>query len=221
MTMLGGSGKRTAVPWMLAACLAGGLAMQSSAQAQDRESAGGAPAQVLASVRAYLMERGVPAQAQSLVEAEDLVLPSPPPSHAAVRVSSGRWDAVRQEFQFYLRCSNPRECRPFLVTLHMRNNETSTALRGLASSEPAGNSEREISGRGARPPRATPEAPRLVKAGDRVRLRLAGPGVRIRLEAICLESGVLGQQVRARGVGEARTFRAQVIGPKQLAMEFE
>jgi len=182
-----------------------------------------------ARVRAYLAERGlsVPGltsgQGQTQIRPEDLVVASPPPSGAEVLVSRGRWDALRQEYQIYLRCSNPKECRPFLVAIRIRNVEASAALRGLVSS---GSASGRFEGAGilervspAMPPRK--ESPPLVLSGERVRLRLAGPGVRIRLEAICLEAGGLGQHVRARGVGLARVFRARVEGPRQLAMEFE
>jgi len=227
--------------WLFAAWLAGGPGMQGFAEASAdgtaeraaertaEEISDRASARVLARVRAYLGEHGVSmpgltsGQVQAQIQAEDLVVASPPPSSADVLVSGGRWDALRREYLIYLRCLNPRECRPFLVALHVRNTQVTAALRGLVSDGfSSGSSARaRIPERVSRAPRSTPDGLLLVHAGERVRLRLAGPGVRIRLEAICLEAGGLGEQVRARGVGQARVSRARVEGARQLAMEFE
>jgi len=234
-------GSRKLVFWLLAAWLVGGPGMQGCAETSaggteertpERTREGisdGGSARVLARVRAYLAEHGFSAPGltsggvETHIQAEDLVVASLPPSGAEVLVSGGRWDALRGEYLFYLRCRNPRECRPFLASLHIRNKEMSATLPGIASGGSAsGSSARAGISEGlSRAPRSTPEGPPLVRAGERVRLRLAGSGVRIRLEAICLEAGGLGQQVRARGVGQAWVFRARVEGPRQLAMEFE
>src|SRR5882757_174140 len=170
-------GSRKLVFWLLATWLASVAGPRGFAEAQadgtkerttertPEEISDGVSARVLAQVRAYLASDGfsvlglASGQVQTQIRAEDLVVASPPPSGAEVLVSGGRWDALRREYLIYLRCLNPRECRPFLVALHVRNTQVTAALRGLASGGfSSGSSARaRIPERVSRAPRSTPD----------------------------------------------------------------
>jgi hypothetical protein len=175
---------------------------------------------VFASLSAYLKDRGTLAGPEAglvpRIQRADLFLPWSPPPQAALRVTSCRWDALQQELQCYLRCSAAPACRPFVAMIHPRKTEAVAALRTLALGEPS--SRNPVLG--GLPRKVAPEA-LLVKTGERARLELAGPGIRIKLPVVCLERGILGQQVRARAVGETKVFLARVIGPGLLATEFQ
>jgi flagella basal body P-ring formation protein FlgA len=172
---------------------------------------------VLPYLRAYLAERGAAPKASSGLQLQDLVVASPPPSQAALQVTRWRWDALRQEIQFYLRCSTPQICRPFLATARPRDDEVLAALRAVA---PGGAPAAPSPFANAGIKTSLPHEARLIRTGEHVRLLLAGPNIRIQLAAICLEPGGLGQRVRVRGIGDTKVFLARVMGPGWLAAEF-
>jgi|SRR5882724_7749775 len=181
-------------------------------------SGGHSPAkQVMELLSGFLGKRGACAGSPSAqlllpISTQALSLQSPPPVDVALRIASCRWDPVRKELQFYLRCSRIDTCRPFLATLraddypvpspHAANKSrlTRRAVGGSATSSSAGEAL-------------------LVRVGETARLDLAGPGIHIRLAVTCLERGVLGQQVRARVIGESKVLLAKVTGPQILAAE--
>ncbi len=181
-------------------------------------SGGHSPAkQMMELLSGYLGKRGACAGSPSAefllpILTQALSLPSPPPKDVALRITSCRWDPVRKELQFYLRCSDPDTCRPFLATLRADDypvpsphaaNELRFARRAIGGNSTSYSAK---------------EAP-LVRVGETARLDLTGPGIHIRLAVTCLELGVLGQQVRARVVGESKVLLAKVTGPQILTAE--
>ncbi len=197
------------------------LAETSNLPADSHSPAGA----VFASLSAYLQERGVfgelsnehqnglPPGLPTGFQIDDLALPSPPPPRAALQVTGCRWDALQQELQCYLRCATLQVCRPFLATIRPRNKEGSAALRAFApSGQPSSRNQAQRTG--------SQKALLLVKTGEHVRLEMTGPGVHIQLAVVCLERGVLGQQVRARSMVDAKIFHARVVAPGLLATEF-
>ena len=181
-------------------------------------SGGHSPAkQVMELLSVYLGKSGACAGSRSTrflptIPSQDLNLQSPPPVDVALRIASCRWDPLRKELQFYLRCSEPDTCRPFLATLRAADYpvpDTHAANKPRLTRRAVDRSATSSS---------TGEAP-LVCVGQAARLDLTGPGIHIRLAVTCLERGVLGQLVRARVVGESKVLLAKVTGPRILTAE--
>ncbi len=201
---------------LLLAGLVGGVDAETAFSKPTPTPSSSGDRAVLAYLSLYLEGRGVSPEILGRLQPQNLTMPSPPPASATLQVTRCRWDVLRQEIEFYVRCSNPRVCRPFLAVIHPRNGGVLSALRKIAPGGQAAPGSIATSGIQEFLPRET----LLIQAGEHVRLVLAGPNVRIKLSAICLDRGALGQQVRARGIGDTKVFLARVMGPGWLAAEF-
>jgi hypothetical protein len=94
-----------------------------------------------------------------------------------------------------LECANPEQCLPFIVTLRTAS--------GAASPSSSVNA----------PPAAAatkPSAP-VVRAGAPATLLLEGLHVHISLAAICLESGAVGQTIRAASSDRKQVYTVRVV----------
>jgi hypothetical protein len=124
------------------------------------------------------------------------------PEGAALELTKTAWNAVRERWEFALRCVRPEDCVPFLVWADLEKAPQSGAARRLASY--------------ARPKKAMEEAEsagtRLVKPGQTATLTWDEAGIRIVLPVTCLDGGGLGQFVRVRFKNTPRTLRAEVVG---------
>jgi len=147
-------------------------------------------------------------------ELDSLLVPLPPPPSAAVRVTGMRWDSLQRQLEFHLECSAVAACRPFLATLRTPDGKVPPGLPGLAP--PAVGNERMQGHRSIPSTRTEP----LVRAGEHVRLVITGPGIRMKIPAVCLDPGILGQIVRVRSIEDPKLFHAQVIGAGLLATAF-
>ena len=172
-----------------------------------------APADTAASdaVLRYLVTRDAAFASLLSLHPDSLQVPSPPPPGAVVRVRNYRWDALRNQFEFHLECSPVRSCRPFLATLRCADG---------GDLSPADASNLLPDRGGLRAPGSGGAAPPLVRAGEHVRLLVTGPGVRMKIPAVTLERGVLGQTIRVRSVEDPKVFHAQVIGKGWLQTAF-
>ena len=156
----------------------------------------------------YLVTRDAAFASLLSLHPDSLQVPSPPPPGAVVKVRNYRWDALLKQFEFHLECSPVRSCRPFLATLLFADAENLS---------PA-DASNIFPDRGAL--RALGSAPTLVRAGEHVRLLVIGPGVRMKIPAVSLERGVLGQTIRVRSVEDPKVFYAQVRGKGWLQTAF-
>ncbi len=145
-----------------------------------------------------------------------LVVPLPPPDGAALQVTSSRWDRLQRQLEFHLECSTVGTCRPFLATLRASDSEIPLGLRGITPDAPTGKEHRNSQPVGKLAARARP----LVHAGEHVRLVMTGPGIRMKIPVVCLESGALGQTIRARSMEDPKIFYAQVVGAGLLTSVF-
>jgi hypothetical protein len=105
-------------------------------------------------------------------------------------------DPVRPALQIRLRCVERTVCPSFWVAVPTRQRPH--FLFSAATT------------------RATERSPALVKSGQRVMLIFDDSTLHIQLQAICLQRGSLGEQIRAMDSSTHRVFRAEVTGPGTL-----
>lgn len=129
-----------------------------------------------------------------------------------LEVSSVEFDPLQRVTRFRLWTSKEPRNLPFYVTLPGRFDEAAakvhtagrTAFNTTASSSDPRNA------------RAQKGSATLVKAGVAARLVIQGPDCRITTVVVPLQSGALGQQIRARDPLTLRVFSAHVAGPALL-----
>ncbi|HVT97755.1 MAG TPA: flagella basal body P-ring formation protein FlgA [Acidobacteriaceae bacterium] len=97
-----------------------------------------------------------------------------------------------------LECATTQQCLPFFVSVRLGNMATSQIA--AASDSPA--PEPAI--------RSTPAM--VVHAGSPATLYIEGDHIHIRVAVRCLQSGAIGQTIRAEGPDRQQTYTAQVAG---------
>ena len=151
--------------------------------------------------------------------ADDLLLHAVElPGHAvalsekpALEVRTAAWDSRSQVLQLFLRCVDRAQCANFLVLAKPKRQHV-----------PGGRAELAFGAR-VHPRNANLELPEnrrsgqlaqpaLMHPGQTAELVLEGQGIQISMPVVCLESGVLGQQVRVRDAGSQRVFHAEIVG---------
>lgn len=136
------------------------------------------------------------------------------PSDARLQVASVRVGYSPGTWLLRLECSSRRECLPFHVLLHAPDVNL---LDGFT-----GNSASHVSGKGRlRPALARPKQLRspVARSGDRVLLVEELSGMRLKVSAVCLESGGLGDEIRVRNVATRRVVLATVAGKDLVRVE--
>lgn len=98
-----------------------------------------------------------------------------------------------------LECASPAQCLPFMVALHLNNAALTSATQGLKPDQGL-----------SKPPSL------LVHAGTSAVLLLEGAHVHISVPVICLESGALGQTIRATSPDRHQYYTVQVVGQRIL-----
>jgi hypothetical protein len=96
-----------------------------------------------------------------------------------------------------LECENQQECLPFFVSVRLGSDSASQIAAANAAVTP-----RNI--------RTAPAM--VVRAGSPATLFLEGDHVHIRVAVVCLQSGAVGQTIRAEGPDHQQTYTAQVAG---------
>jgi hypothetical protein len=134
----------------------------------------------------------------------------------ALEVAGAAWDSLRHVLRLRLRCAEQALCGSFLVQWLVPQAQEALWRRRL--SEPSA----FATNRGApqAPPSKTLSGPPLTQPGDAAMLILESGGIRISLPVVCLQRGVLRQQIRARDASSHRIFQAQVIGTDLLRVTF-
>ena len=129
-----------------------------------------------------------------------------------LEVSNVEFDPLQRVTRFRLWTSKEPRNLPFYVTVPGRLDDAAASVHAVGSSafKTAANS--------SDPRRAAAQAGNaiLVKAGVVTRLVIQGPDYRITTVVVPLQSGILGQQVRARDPLTLRVFSAYVAGPALL-----
>lgn len=99
-------------------------------------------------------------------------------------------------------CATREQCLPFFVGVRLG----SAAPSQIAAANPAIGSE----------PSVRPRATMAVQAGTLATLYIEGDHIHIRVAVTCMQSGAVGQTVRAEGPDHQQTYTAQVAGPGVL-----
>ncbi len=124
------------------------------------------------------------------------------PADVALELSRASWNASLQRWEFTLRCSQSRDCMPFLVwsrsDRHPGQGATLLPAR-FGDSLPAGSA-----------------VGTLIKAGQTATLIWDQDGIRVVLPVTCLDAGALGDTVRVRFKQTRQTLQAEVVGAGEL-----
>ena len=131
----------------------------------------------------------------------------PPSSH--LHVASVRAGYSPGSWLLRLDCSSRRDCLPFHVLLRA----SATDLRGnLGAGLTA-----KLPGKGG-PGQMQPKSP-VAHSGDHVLLVEERSGLRLKVMAVCLQSGGLGDEIRVRNLATHRVLLATVAGKDLVRVE--
>jgi len=130
------------------------------------------------------------------------------PEGAAIHVVSAR-PGFAGTWQLQLDCVSRRDCLPFHVVLHLPSSEELSIAGGAST---------------AKMPRAStpgkhPTAAALVHRGEPVVLMEELSGMRLRVPAVCLEAGGLGDEVRVQNRATHRALLATVVDGHTVRVE--
>ena len=128
------------------------------------------------------------------------------PSDSKLRVTSVRAGYAPGSWLLRMDCASRRDCLPFHVVLH---------VPGADRDESSGNALT------ARTPRkGQPQTTSIVaRSGDHVLLVEERSGMRLKVTAVCLQSGGLGDQIRVRNLASLRVLVATVAGKNLVRVE--
>jgi hypothetical protein len=99
--------------------------------------------------------------------------------------------------QARVECAIPQQCVPFLATLDFDTRLTTDPV--------------PQSSHGRFPAQTQQPSPAAVRAGAPATLLLEGAHVHITLPVVCLESGAIGQTIRARSPDHRQVYTVQVV----------
>jgi hypothetical protein len=125
-----------------------------------------------------------------------------------LEVAAATWDDRQQALEFRLHCVDRTLCGSFLVRANMAPALAAT-WRAKLRPEMSGNRPRQTAG-------APNLGAALAEAGKPATLILDGANLRISVQVICLDRGVLNQQIRVFDAKNRRVFRAEVVGARLL-----
>jgi len=133
---------------------------------------------------------------------------------ALLELSKVSWKPAQSMWEFLLRCVRPEDCVPFLVRSRGRLDSTTAASLWFGEatgppSNPGARSQFLAQRPQLRANRPDPR-PILVRPGQTSTLLWEQSGIRISLEATCLDAGSAGDQVRVRTRGGNRILHAEV-----------
>lgn len=109
--------------------------------------------------------------------------------------SMQRWPGDRVMVR--MECANREECLPFFVSVRMGNGDSDQLAMANIAMSVQGSSQRPVT---------------AVRAGSPATLYLEGDHVHIRVAVVCLQSGAVGQTIRAEGPDHVQKYTAQVAG---------
>jgi hypothetical protein len=130
--------------------------------------------------------------------------------HPALQVTGLDWDSRQQSAQFRLRCSTRASCGSFLVHVVLPTLIGEEWQNQLASGVGL-----KFPGPGAHAAAPTTGVV-LAERGKPANLILEDGNIRISLRVICLQPGVLNQEIRVFDAQSRHVFRAEVVGAALL-----
>ncbi len=136
------------------------------------------------------------------------------PSNSELHVASVRVGNSPGSWMLRMECASRRDCLPFHVVLRMPvagPREDLSARRRTSASELLQPAVRKTNPKQLRSP--------VARSGDHVLLVEERSGLRIKVTAVCLESGGLGDQIRVRNLASKRVLLAMVAGKDLVRVE--
>ena len=124
------------------------------------------------------------------------------------------WNRATKLLEMNARCTSRAACENFLVRVSLP--QPPAAMDRVSGSLAPNSSEPSFSLYRDR----VRNNPLLVARGQPAILQLEGASIHISLPVICLQSGGLGEQVRAREARGGRSFSAKVTGAGELLAQF-
>ncbi len=109
--------------------------------------------------------------------------------------SMQRWPGDRVMVR--MECANREECLPFFVSVRLGSGQSDQVAMANVAMTVQGNNQRPVM---------------VVRAGAPATLYLDGDHIHIRVAVVCLQSGAVGQTIRAAGPDRQQTYTAQVAG---------
>ena len=142
---------------------------------------------------------------------------SPPlsvPAGAELHVTSVRVGYSPGSWLLRMDCSSRRDCLPFHVVLHSPAANLPEGLVASLTTSASGQNQ------GSRP-KVQPRQLRspVARSGDHVLLVEERSGMRLKVTAVCLESGGLGDEIRVRNLATQRVLLATVEGKDLVRVE--
>jgi hypothetical protein len=144
-------------------------------------------------VAAAVTSDGMPVSPNQVTLPAEIVasVPDPVLKVKSIDLSGERRAQVRVE------CAIPRQCLPFIATLDFDTRLTTDPV--------------PLSSRGRSSAQTQQPSPAVVRAGAPATLLLEGTHVHITLPVICVESGAIGQTIRARSPDHRQVYTVQVV----------
>ena len=131
------------------------------------------------------------------------------PSDSKLRVTSVRAGYAPGSWLLRMECASRRDCLPFHVALR---------APGAAKHESSGDAlTAKASGKGH--PGQPQTNSTVARSGDHVLLVEERSGMRLKVTAVCLQSGGLGDQIRVRNLATQRVLVATVAGKNLVRVE--
>ena len=136
------------------------------------------------------------------------------PSNSELHVTSVRAGYSPGSWLLRMDCASRRDCLPFHVVLHAPGAAPHEGLVNDLTSNTSGKSEPsrpQAKSRQLRPP--------VARSGDHVLLVEERSGLRLKVTAVCLQSGGLGDEIRVRNLATHRVVKATVAGKDLVRVE--
>ena len=131
------------------------------------------------------------------------------PSGSQLHVTSVRAGYTPGSWLLRMECASRRDCLPFHVLLQ---------TPGVGQQESSGANLKAKAWGNSQPGQARTN-PAVARSGDRVLLVEERSGLRMKVTAVCLQSGGLGEQIRVRNLGTQRVLVATVAGRNLVRVE--
>jgi hypothetical protein len=107
-----------------------------------------------------------------------------------------RWPGDRVMVR--MECANREECLPFFVSVRMGKSDNDQQAMANVAMTADMNNRRPVA--------------MAVRAGAPATLYLDGEHIHIRVAVVCMQSGAIGQTIRAEGSDHQQAYTAQVVG---------
>jgi flagellar basal body P-ring formation chaperone FlgA len=131
------------------------------------------------------------------------------PSDSQLRVTSVRTGYSPGSWLLRLECASRRDCLPFHVVLRAPGVGRRESFGADLAAKAAGKDQ----------PSRPQTNPAVARSGDHVLLVEERSGMRLKVTAVCLQSGGLGDQIRVRNLATQRVLVATIAGKNLVRVE--